>query len=424
MTLGLGAAPPPGPHGTPREPAEGDLLAGRYLVERTLGRGGFGVVFQARDQGTQRTVALKVLLATSARKAPKAVERFRREAVLSASLSYPNTVRVFDYGETEDGVFYLVMEFLDGTPLSTLLRRGTLDERRALHVARQILCSLTEAHDAGIVHRDIKPENVMLLPLRFDPDFVKVMDFGIAKMSTGVGPQITQAGQTFGTPRYMAPEQLQGGQLSPSTDLYAVGLLLYEMLCGRPAIKADSLAETVSEVIFGEPFALPEEVRASAACRALILKAADRAPQRRFQSATEFLAALDKLEGRAAPSAQPALSPAPVEPAPSGADKASEPTMLFSAAPDAPAPKPAATQRITERAPMAPLVPDPPKEKAGPGLWRVGCLVFAGLFVVALVAAIAGPWYVAQRLQAEVPPPKAKPSKPATRSNSGAKGER
>ncbi len=276
------------------EPEVGDNLVDRYRLEQVLGRGGFGVVFRAHDLKTERTVALKVLHATYARKDPKAVERFRREAILSASIGYPNSVRVFDYGETPEGVFFLVMEFLRGSTLSKILRdQGPLNEELTLHVTRQILQSAMEAHAHGIVHRDFKPENVMIVPLKYDPWFVKVMDFGIAKMAISTGPQITQAGQTFGTPRYMAPEQLQGGQLSPATDLYAVGLIMYEMLTGLPAIQAQSLGDTISAVIMGPEVELPLETPASEMCRALLRKACLKDPTQRFTSAQSFLSELE-----------------------------------------------------------------------------------------------------------------------------------
>lgn len=279
-----------------KEPEPGDIIAGRYRVDEELGRGGFGIVFRAQHLDTQRPVAVKVLHSTFARSEPTAVERFRREAVLSASLHYPNTVSMYDYGETEEGVFFIVMEYLAGSPLHSVVRQaGRLSAARALHVARQMLCALWEAHEKGIVHRDIKPENIMITPLLYDRDFVKVMDFGIAKMAHGSGPQITKAGQTYGTPQYMAPEQLQGHQLEPSTDLYAVGLILYEMLVGRPAVETNNLAAAISEVIFGPPVELPDDLEVPEGVRDLVKKACSKEPHMRYTSAKEFVDDLDRV---------------------------------------------------------------------------------------------------------------------------------
>jgi len=207
-----------------REPRPGEILGHHYVIESELGRGGFGVVFKGRHLDIDRLVALKVLLATYGQKDPTAVDRFRREATIAASLNYPNTVRVFDYGETAEGVFYLVLEFVQGKDLAhAIAREGRIGVRRGVHITRQMLHAMMEAHARGIVHRDIKPDNVMLVPLGYDPDFVKVMDFGIAKMVTG-GQALTQAGLTLGTPRYMPIEQLEGAAVTRAEALH--GLIL------------------------------------------------------------------------------------------------------------------------------------------------------------------------------------------------------
>ena len=279
------------------EPAVGDMLAGRYILEKELGRGGFGIVFRATHVDTRRTVAVKILLATHARADSKAVERFRREAILSASLEYPNTVDVFDYGETDEGIFFLVMEYLRGTPLSEVIdKEAPLQPHRVVHITRQLLYSLMEAHAKDIVHRDVKPENIMIVPLMYDANYVKVMDFGIAKMVSG-GLQITQAGQTFGTPRYMAAEQLQGGMATPSTDLYAVGLIVYEMLMGRPAIDSENLASTITRVISGPPIALDPEMEVPEAFHKVVRRASARQAEDRFSSSEDFLEALNAWTG-------------------------------------------------------------------------------------------------------------------------------
>jgi serine/threonine-protein kinase len=279
-----------------REPAPGEVLGQSYVIEQELGRGGFGVVYKARHIAIDRVVAIKVLLATYAQKDPSAKERFKREATIAASLDYPNSLRIFDYGQTDEGVFYIVMEFLAGKDLTKVLKRdGPMPIPRAVHIIRQVLHALMEAHSRGIVHRDIKPDNVMLVSLAYDPDYVKVMDFGIAKM-VDAGDQITRAGLTLGTPRYMPIEQLKGERLSPATDLYAVGLVFYEMLVGKPAFEGDTAVDTAIAVMQGGAVRVPVEARVPEGVAAIIEKAAAPAPADRFQSAREFLEALNGLD--------------------------------------------------------------------------------------------------------------------------------
>lgn len=280
---------------TVREPQPGEVLGQSYLLDKELGRGGFGVVFKARHLTIERIVAIKVLLATFAKKDPTAKERFRREATIAASLDYPNSLRIFDYGETDEGVFYLVMEYLQGQELAKLIRQaGPLPIPRSIHIIRQVLHALMEAHSRGIVHRDIKPDNVMLISLAYDPDYVKVMDFGIAKMADA-GEQITRAGITLGTPRYMPVEQLKGERLTPATDLYAVGLVLYEMLLAKPAFDGDSAVDIALTVMRGGTLKVPPDATLPPELAALIEKASARAPEDRFQSAREMLEALNAL---------------------------------------------------------------------------------------------------------------------------------
>ncbi len=279
-----------------REPVPGEVLGHNYLLEQELGRGGFGVVFKARHIDIERVVAIKVLLATYAKKDPRAKDRFKREAMIAASLDYPNSLRIFDYGETEEGVFYIVMEYVQGKDLGKLLESaGRIAIPRAIHIIRQVLHALMEAHARGIVHRDIKPDNVMLCPLAYDPDYVKVMDFGIAKMVDS-GEQITNAGITLGTPRYMPLEQLRGERLGPATDLYAVGLVLYELLVGKPAFSGPTAVDTALAVMQGGSVEVPADADVPQALRAIIAKASSRNAEDRYQNARAFLEALNQLE--------------------------------------------------------------------------------------------------------------------------------
>ena len=280
-----------------REPRPGELIGGRYIIEAELGRGGFGVVFGARHVEIDRPVAIKVLLATFAAADATAVERFRREAMIAASLGYPNSVQLYDYGETEHGVFFIVMELLQGKPLGDLISRGrNLEVHRAVHIIRQVLHALMEAHAKGIVHRDIKPENIMITPLAYDRDFVKVMDFGIAKMVGQATSQLTDAGLTLGTPRYMPVEQLRGGAVDAATDLYAVGLVLFEMLTGAPAFGGDSAVEIAMKILDGPAVHIAPDAGVPPLLCEIVNKAVSKLSVDRFQRARDFLAALDEWE--------------------------------------------------------------------------------------------------------------------------------
>ncbi len=218
----------------------GDVVANRYRVIEELGRGGYAIVYRAQDMRTGETIALKTIRPIAPR--PDEVrERFRREAEVVSKLKHPNTVRVFDYGVETD--FFLAMELLEGAPLSDLLDGHTgLDLNRSINITRGVLASLTEAHRLGIVHRDLKPENVFSVRRsQDDVEQVKVLDFGIAKaLLDDKSPQLTLKGRAMGTPAYMSPEQAKGSELTVHSDLYAVAVLFYEMVCGVPPFSGDS----------------------------------------------------------------------------------------------------------------------------------------------------------------------------------------
>lgn len=204
-----------------------------YVLGEKIGSGGMGVVHKAHHQGLHRDVAVKFLHAHLADDA-EAVERFLREARLIARMDHPNIVRVTDTGRWDDGRPYLVMELLGGESLAERLARGPLNEAEAVEVACQVLEALSVAHREGIVHRDIKPGNVRLCP----GGVVKLLDFGIARASAGTA--LSGTGSMIGTPAYMSPEQAEGKTAGPSSDLYSVGILLYEMLTGDVPFKADT----------------------------------------------------------------------------------------------------------------------------------------------------------------------------------------
>jgi serine/threonine-protein kinase len=214
----------------------GQVVSGRYRIQKLLGEGGMGAVYLAEHTHMRKRVALKLLHAEMSTD-EEVLARFRREAEAAAHVEHPNVAAATDFGQTEDGSFFLVLEYVEGTNLRDVLNQNAMGARRALHVTRQIAFALERAHGAGIVHRDLKPENVMLVQKGDDPDFVKVLDFGIAKVehhpTRDAMQPLTRLGTILGTPEYMAPEQALGETVGPSADLYAVGVMLYEMLTGK-----------------------------------------------------------------------------------------------------------------------------------------------------------------------------------------------
>jgi serine/threonine protein kinase len=227
----VGIAPVPG------DAYIGKTLNGRYLVESKLGEGGFGAVYKARQVQIGRQVALKVLHPDTARD-PNLVARFRREGAVACSLKDAHTITTYDFDQTAEGVLYIAMELLTGRSLHEVFHNeAPIAWTRVLSIIEQMCSSLGEAHVTGIVHRDLKPENIYLEPRPGNPEFVKILDFGIAKIVGGeIGqnsPQLTASGQTLGTLEYMSPEQLMGKQLDGRSDIYAMGVLAYELLTGR-----------------------------------------------------------------------------------------------------------------------------------------------------------------------------------------------
>src|SRR5277367_2440637 len=220
----------------------GTTLSGRYLIERLIGEGGMGAVYQAEHTHMRKRLAVKVLHPEMS-KLPEVVARFEREARAAAHIDRPNVAAATDFGKLDDGSFFLVLEFVEGRSLREVISDGRVELGRALHVVRQIASALGRAHALGIVHRDLKPENVMLVARDGDPDFAKVLDFGIAKVPIGgligepqkTGQVLTQLGMVYGTPEYMAPEQALGQSVDARADLYALGVMMFEMIVGtRP----------------------------------------------------------------------------------------------------------------------------------------------------------------------------------------------
>ncbi len=221
------------------DPRIGTLLAGRYVVEEVIGEGGMATVYRARLKLVDRPVAVKIMnpmLATD----PIVRERFRREARSAQKLAHPNIIEIFDQGDTEDGTCYIVMELLRGESLAAVVRDGRLEVDRAVHVMIQIARGIARAHDLEVIHRDLKPENIFLCRREDGSDLVKLLDFGIAKSRQD--SRLTGQGELFGTPQYMAPERILGNDTGGSSDLYALGVVFFEMLTGELPFTAPDVA--------------------------------------------------------------------------------------------------------------------------------------------------------------------------------------
>ena len=232
-----------GRYGQPRpDRLLGSFLAGKYRILEKIGEGGMGTVFLASQEPIDRQVAVKVLH-HSLTNDDVAVRRFKREARVISRMRHPNTVTVYDFGQTQAGELYLVMEFLEGQTVAQLLRtEGPLPGLRASRIIRQACGSLSEAHDFGIIHRDLKPDNIFLTRYGDTQDFVKVLDFGLVKLGDSeTMHRLTQQGKVYGTPRYMAPEQAEGKPIDHRSDIYTLGVVLYELLMGRPLFTAETM---------------------------------------------------------------------------------------------------------------------------------------------------------------------------------------
>jgi serine/threonine-protein kinase len=280
----------------------GTTIDGRYRIEGVLGEGGMGVVYLGRHLAIDKKVAIKILRAEFARRHDTKA-RFRQEARAASSIDNPHIVDVSDFGTLHDGSTYLVMEYLEGAPLSSL----TKDEKpvpldRAIAIARQIADGLAEVHDRGIVHRDLKPDNVFLVKEGDRDDFVKILDFGIAKVLESVDARVTCAGSLFGTPSYMSPEQAAGMPVDARTDVYALGIIMYELACGRVPFDADTLMGILTQHLYRKPSPLRDlvgESTVSSGLDAIITKALSKAPEQRYQSMRELSADLAAVaEGR------------------------------------------------------------------------------------------------------------------------------
>src|SRR3954471_22836685 len=250
-----------------------------------IGEGGMGVVYKARQTPLDRVIALKMLNSQMAGDQTW-VQRFYNEAKACSRLQHPNTIRMFDFGQTSDGRLFMTMEFLDGMSLRDAVAKGPLAPQRVVKILIQCCASLAEAHSIGIIHRDIKPDNVFLLNMAGSPDFVKLLDFSVAKLLEGDRMK-TQAGVVFGTPQYMSPEQGRGLPLDARSDLYALGILAFEMVTGNVPYNNDNPMTVIQMHMHGSVPPMPDSVPYPV--QAIVRRALEKDPARRYQSAGEMM---------------------------------------------------------------------------------------------------------------------------------------
>lgn len=319
------------PERTRRDPSQDPTLLGRYKIQDVLGRGAFSIVYKATQVGIGRTVALKVfLLPPATRQSSQAAEaalvRFQREARLAAGLRHPHTVTLFDYDKTDRGILYMAFEHVEGPTLNQALKgdRAPMALERAIRITKQVAHSLQEAHEQGIIHRDLKPGNIMLTQRQGQHDYVKVLDFGIAKLigstdterppdydgqRTGAmevikltepqpvtGEDLTITGRIVGTPRYIPPEQIHGETLGPSADIYSLGLILYEMIAGAPANPGQNASELLTWHLKDQPFQVPQGFQGPGGLMHIIQTATRKEASERYQSCQALLDDLERLD--------------------------------------------------------------------------------------------------------------------------------
>jgi serine/threonine protein kinase len=280
---------------------------GSYQLGELLGRGGMGEVYRATHRMLARPAAIKLIhpqaLSTRDRKsASLAIARFRREAEAAAQLRSPHTVELYDFGETEDGTLYFVMELLEGMDLETLVRQeGPLPQQRVIHILRQVCESLEEAHSSGLVHRDIKPANIHVGRVGLRHDFVKVLDFGLVKSvaaQAGQDSMATAAGLTPGTPAYLAPEMALGEQVDGRADLYALGCVAYYLLTGKLVFEATTALQLIAKHIQEppEPPSHRTELEVAPELERVVLTCLAKRPGERPSSAAELDRMLAEIE--------------------------------------------------------------------------------------------------------------------------------
>src|SRR5499425_1427300 len=263
------------------DPLIGKVVAGRYRLEARLGEGGMGVVYRARHVLIDRVVALK-LIRPDLRGETHLRAWMLREARAANRVDHAHIIDIHDIGETEEGELYLVMEYLVGTALSAELARGAMPIARGVDILEQMCAALARAHDLGVVHRDLKSDNILLTQRGGRKDFVKILDFGLAAIARD--PRLAPKGAVFGTPEYMSPEQARGEEAAPTSDLYALGILFFEMQTGQLPFRSND-RETLLEMQRTAPAPRPRSIKADVlpAAEVIVVKLLEKDRRKRFQ---------------------------------------------------------------------------------------------------------------------------------------------
>ncbi|HET9957826.1 MAG TPA: protein kinase [Polyangiaceae bacterium] len=276
------------------DPSLGKVIAGRYRLEARIGEGGMGIVYRARHVLIDRVVAVK-LIRPDLRGETHLRAWMLREARAANRVDHAHIIDIHDIGETDDGELYLVMEYLVGIPLSSELARGPVPLARALDILEQMGAALTRAHDLGVVHRDLKSDNILLTQRGGRKDFVKILDFGLAALAHD--PRLAPKGAVFGTPEYMSPEQARGEQAGPHSDLYALGVLFFEMLTGQLPFRASD-RETLLEMQRTAPAPRPSSIKKDChpVAERIVLKLLEKEPRKRYRDGHHLLEELKALQ--------------------------------------------------------------------------------------------------------------------------------
>jgi eukaryotic-like serine/threonine-protein kinase len=280
----------------PEDPLIGKILDGRYEVQSSLGEGGMGTVYQVQHRALQRPFAMKVLRRDLAREA-ELCTRFIQEARTAATINHPNVIQITDFGNLPEGTPYFVMEYLDGQPLSSLIKNGgPLPAARAVRLLIQVAAGIGAAHQAGIVHRDLKPDNIFVLAGAQSEDLVKLLDFGVAKVAGSA--KLTRTGMVFGSPHYMSPEQASGQPVDHRADIYALGVVMYELFTGRVPFEADTFMGVLTKHMFMAPERFVEAMGATKELGALediTLRCLEKKPENRYSTIEELIAEVEEV---------------------------------------------------------------------------------------------------------------------------------
>jgi serine/threonine-protein kinase len=365
------------------DPLLGRSINDRFKVTGLIARGGMGKVYKAEQAPLGRVCAIKVLNPNySGEHDPEFHKRFFLEASISSKLTHPNTVTIFDYGRTDDNIYYMAMEFLEGRTLHRALREeGPFIEERATHIARQICRSLREAHSLGVIHRDLKPANVYLIEHGDETDFVKVLDFGLVKnIDDTKGEDLTQTGLFMGSPKYMAPEQIRGEHVDARTDIYALGIILYEMVTGKvPFDRPNSVNILMAHVNERVP-PLKEMNPSCAISEALehtIFKCVEKNPDDRFKSMDEVLAALKRAGAGAMTGTI------------SGADRSGAFDLLSTTGSFTPQPSPGSVSSLSPDSGSGAIMAGGSQAPVEQKKSKTGLLIGLGLGLAAVIAVVA-----------------------------------